>query len=221
MSLSLSTVEDREDTAKLACSDAETLEELIELFGGSSRIKRQKAASTLSLVAEQDASILLPYAEDISEGLSRPEAQTRWETLNILDLMGKAGQRYDNDVIAAAEDALYDEDNGIVREAAFRFFCGYGGASESNSVEVWPLIDEAIQCYHGNPEFADMLTHLVEFANGSISMETSAALAMRMRFDAENGSGTLKMRANQIVQSYLDRGGSLSDDSDEDEKADE
>ncbi len=199
----------RAQLAHAAAGNEETLSEVVDELAGASRVKRQKAASIIALVADENAAALLPFVEDISAALGYPEAQTRWEVLHALDCMGKVGQRYDEDVIAAAEDALYDENSGIVREAAFRFFCGYGAASPANSDEVWPLIDEAIQCYHGNGEFADMLTQLVEFAQGNISMETSAALALRMKFDAENASGTLRMRAGQILQAFEERGGTV------------
>ena len=213
--------EDRKELAAAACQDAAKLEEVIEQLGGTSRIKRQKAASVVALVAEEDAKLLLPYADAIGEGLLHAEAQTRWEVLRALYLMGKQGQSYDEDVLTAAEDALYDESNGVVREAAFRFFCGYGAASPANSDRVWPLIDEAVQCYHGNPEFADMLTHLVTFARGDISMEALTALALRMKFDSESASGTLRMRSEQIVQAFKDRGGQFVEPAAEGEEAEE
>lgn len=203
--LKMDTPEERAALAKKAVKDESVIEELTQLIAGSSRSVRQKAASTVSLVSDIDAGVLLPFTEDIASGLIKPEAQTRWEVLHALDQMGKAGQRYGEDVLAAAEDALYDESNGFVREAAFHFFCGYGSASTSNSDEVWTQIDEAIQCYHGNPEFSDMLTQLVVFAEGNISLATSSALAQRMKFDAENGSGTLRMRSEQIVAAHKKR----------------
>lgn len=203
--LNIDTPEEREKLASLALHDEKLLDELASLVAGSSRTRRQKAASTIAIISNMDASVLFPYVEDITSGLSRPEAQTRWEVLHALDQMGKAGQRYGEDVIAAAEDALYDENSGIVRESAFRFFCGYGSASRENSEEVWPQIDEAIQCYHGNPEFSDMLNHLLAFAEGNISIETSAALAQRMKFDSESASGTLRMRSEQIVAAHTKR----------------
>ncbi len=203
--IKLDTNEEREAFAAQAMEDEELLGMLAEWIAGSSRAKRQKAASTIAIISNIDASVLLPYVDEISSGLSRSEAQTRWEVLHTLDQMGKAGQRYSEDVIAAAEEALYDENNGIVRQAAFRLFCGYGGASEENSEEVWPQIDEAIQCYHGNPEFPNMLVYLVAFAEGNISLETSAALAQRMKFDAENASGVLRMRSEQILEAHKKR----------------
>ena len=197
--LKLDTQEDREALAQQAIEDAQVLEELVELLTGPSRIRRQKAATVIAIASDIDASALLPQVEGISEGLAKPEAQTRWEILHALDQMGKAGQRYGDDVIAAAEDALYDEGSGIVREAAFRFFCGYGGASESNSNEVWSLIDEGIQCYHGDLEFSDMLVAITDFSEGKLSDDVKKKLVERMSFDAANGKGSLQKRAAQIV----------------------
>lgn len=203
--LAIDTAEQRAALAEQALTDESIVEQLASDIAEAGRMRRQKAASTIALVASKDASVLLPYADDIASGLTKPEAQTRWEVLHSLDLMGKAGQRYGEDVLAAAEDALYDESNGVVREAAFHFFCGYGSASVENSEKVWTQIDEAIQCFHGNPEFSDMLTQLVAFAESNISLATSSALAQRMKFDAENGSGTLRMRSEQIVNAHKKR----------------
>ena len=134
----LDTPEKRQQMAMLALKDEELLEHIVELLCGKSRLKRQKAASIVAIISNEDATVLLPYAEDICEALNHLEAQTRWEVLHTLDQMGKVGQRYDEDTLALAEDALYDENNGIVREAAFRFLSGYGSASPENSNEVWP-----------------------------------------------------------------------------------
>ena len=116
--MKIDTQDEREIVAAKAIADEELLVQLAELMAGSSRTLRQKAASTLAIVSNQDASALFAFVDDIASGLTRPEAQTRWEALHILDQMGKAGQRYGENVLAAAEDALYDEKNGIVRESA-------------------------------------------------------------------------------------------------------
>ena len=109
----LDTPEKRQQVAMLALKDEELLEHIVELLCGKSRLKRQKAASIVAIISNEDATVLLPYAEDICEALNHPEAQTRWEVLHTLDQMGKVGQRYDENTLALAEDALYDENNGI------------------------------------------------------------------------------------------------------------
>jgi hypothetical protein len=203
----LSTSEGRKEAAVAAAAHKEILEEAAEMLRGPSRKKRQQASSVLAFAAKEDAALVQPYADDVADALNRPEDQTRWNALNALDLMGKAGTSYADDVLEAAEDAMYDEDSGVLREAAFRFFCGYAASSPENSDKVWPRIDEAIQCYHGNQEFAQMLSALVNLAHSDeISDAALVGLATRMRFDAGSAKGTLGMRSRQIVEAMKARG---------------
>ncbi len=203
----LSTSEGRKEAAQAAAGHPEMLEEAAEMLRGPSRKKRQQASSVLAFAAKADPALVQPYADDVADALMRPEDQTRWNALNALDLMGKAGTSYSDDVLEAAEDAMYDEDSGVLREAAFRFFCGYAAASSENSDKVWPRIDEAIQCYHGNQEFAQMLTALVDLAQSdAISDGALVGLATRMKFDAGSAKGTLGMRSRQIVEAMQARG---------------
>ena len=80
------------------------------------------------------------------------------------------------------------------------FLCKLGATTEKRSEKVWPLIDEGIQCYHGDLEFQDMLLAVIDFSQGKLDGSVKSALADRMRFDAENGKGMLKRRANQIIE---------------------
>lgn len=205
--LMIGTPEEREQTAALAAADPKTLDALLEALSGSSRSKRQRAAATIALVAVREPQQVIPKAGAVVDALNRPEAQTRWECLNALCTLVAAGYRLDAEALAATEEALFDEESGIVREAAFRLLCTYGATSAEASEAVWPNVDEAIQCYHGNGEFSDMLTALVEFAEGAVSDDVLGALAERMRFDATNARGTLRMRSEQIVAASERRGG--------------
>lgn len=81
-----------------------------------------------------------------------------------------------------------------------RFLCKLGATTEKRSEKVWPLIDEGIQCYHGDLEFQDMLLAVIDFSQGKLDGSVKSALADRMRFDAENGKGMLRRRANQIIE---------------------
>lgn len=79
-----------------------------------------------------------------------------------------------------------------------RFLCTLGATTENRSEKVWPLIDEGIQCYHGDVEFNEMLVALVDFSAGKLSPSVKKEFAARMKFDADNGKGTLGKRAGQI-----------------------
>lgn len=196
----MTTQEEREKMASAAMAAPAVLETLLDLLEGDSRAKRQRAAATMAIIAAKKSELIAPHTQLVIDALESPEAQTRWECLNILSELLKTGENFDAAVLRAAEESLFDEKSGIVREAAFRYYCLYGATSAQASDEAWPNLDEAIQCYHGNPEFADELTHLVAFAEGNISKETAAALAERMKFDSENAKGTLRMRSEQIVK---------------------
>ena len=190
---------DIKSCAEEVLADDAKLAEVIEQLSMGSRRERQNAASVLHLVAKADAALLVPYADSLIDALNRPEAQTRWEILEVLTLLVPLDARTCGKAIPEAETSLFDEESGPVRLAAMRFLCKIGATTANRSDKVWPLIDEGIQCYHGDLEFNDMLAALVDFSAGKLSDDVKAAFAERMRFDAENGKGTLQRRAQQIT----------------------
>jgi hypothetical protein len=101
--------------------------------------------------------------------------------------------------LAGAETALHDEESGVVRLAAFRLLTTYGATTSHRSERVWPLIAEAIRCYHGDAEFPAMLSGVYRMVCGNASDEVKHAAAEIMSFDAENAKGLLKRRAARIV----------------------
>ena len=95
---------------------------------------------------------------------------------------------------------LFDEDSGPLRLAALRFLCKYGELSQKHSLQVWPLLDEAIQCYHGDLEFQDMLIAVISFRNPTLPIPFETSSKDRMEFDAKHGRGVLKKRAQLIIE---------------------
>lgn len=176
------------------------LEETIKALAGGSRRGRQQAAKVVAGVASERAEALVPFVPDLVDALERPEAQTRWECLDALGQIVPLDSRSCEKAIPGAETALFDEDSGPLRLAAMRFLCKLGATTEKRSERVWSLIDEGIQCYHGDVEFQDMLLAIIDFSQGKLDVGVKSALANRMRFDAENGRGLLKRRASQIIE---------------------
>lgn len=186
--------------AEQANEDETALIELVGNLSGASRRSRQLAASALALVAKESPEKLIDQAGAFVDALNRPEAQTRWECLDVLTALVEHDSRVCDKAIGGAETALFDEESGPVRLAAMRFLCSLGATTENRSEKVWPLVDEAIQCYHGDLEFQDMLVAVVDFSSGKLASTVKEELAERMRFDAENGRGALKRRAAQIIE---------------------
>ena len=183
-----------------ALADGDILTALVDSLRGESRRARQFSATIIAQISREKPEVLVPDIASIVDALHRPEAQTRWEALDALyELVG-----LDTDecakAIEGAEVSLYDEDSGPAHLSAFRFLCGLGSKDSKLAEKVWPDIDEGIQCYHGDPEFQDMLNELVMFAQAIDNPTVRAELAERMTFDATNGKGPLKRKATIIVE---------------------
>ncbi|MDR1015024.1 MAG: hypothetical protein LBL86_08640 [Coriobacteriales bacterium] len=191
---------DRSLVAEQARENPAILTALVENLSKEARRVRQFSAAALGVVSESDPEILVGHIGHIVDALHRPEAQTRWESLDVLTRIVSYDPASCDDAVVGAEGSLYDEESGTARLAAVRFLCAYGTLDAKRSARVWPLLDEAIQCYHGDPEFQDMLISVIGFAGGRISKEVRASLAGRMGFDATNGKGVLKRRATQIIE---------------------
>ncbi len=180
--------------------DIAALRALIVALNGRDRKARQSSAHMIALIAKAAPMAVVPFAEDLAGAVNRPEAQTRWEALDALASIAEVDPDAAAKGFEGAQESLYDEESGVVRLAAFRYLAALGSCSASWSTKVWPLIDEGIQCYHGDSEFSDMLTAVHGFAQGELDPAVRAALIDRMSFDAHNGRGSLAVRARQIIE---------------------
>ena len=196
--------QDVTNAAEEALRDERKLEALMEALSGGSRRDRQNAARVLAVVAKERPEVMVPYGSALVDALNRPEAQTRWECLDMLTRLVDFDSRTCDKAVLEAETALFDEESGPARLAAMRFLCKLGATTESRSERTWPLIEEGIQCYHGDLEFQDMLIAVVDFSQGTLSPSVKKELAARMKFDAANGKGALKRRAVQILENLAE-----------------
>lgn len=184
----------------MANAESVQLKGLIEELSGPSRRRRQEVAHKVALVAKSSPSLVMPYVDELVDALSRPEAQTRWEVLDALTSLAAEDADRVAGAFDGAEGSLFDDGSAMVRLNAFVFLCRYGASSPERSDEVWPLLDEAIQCFHGDAEYHDMLVALLGMAQGSASDATKAALGARVKFDSENGTGYVRSFSAEILQ---------------------
>ena len=200
------TTPDEEEQLERLENDREALDALVEDLSGNSRRARQNAAHVIALLAERDPELLAPYISDLIDALYRPEAQTRWEVLDALTALTPTHARECGPACEGAEIALFDEISVPLHLSAFRFLTVWGSSERRRSEKVWPVIDEAIQCYHGDLEYRDMLSLLLDFSHGNITGSVAEQLAARLKFDAENGKGAyIKSRSREIYDILVKR----------------
>lgn len=191
---------------ELVTGNPEMLAGIVGDLSGASRRKRQTAAHVVAIVAEYRPEALDVHVPELLDALARPEAQTRWEILNALAMLVSTHAKEIGSVYEDAEDALFDEDSATLRLAAFRLLAVWGGTERRRSEKVWPILEEAIRCYHGDLEYRDMLGYLYEFAVGKIDGKVAAELAGRLAFDAESGKGAyIRARSSEIYEMLVKR----------------
>lgn len=176
----------------------EARDALVRELEGTNRRLRQEASHKLAEMARQDVNLVVGIANTLIDALSLPEAQTRWECLDALSEIAMVNPEAVLDAFAGAEESLFDDGSASVRLAAFRFLTRYGAIADECSIEAWPLISEAVQCYHGDPEYREMLVCLKAFAQGDINDDVKGYLADRMTFDAQNGRGFIRSYSAEI-----------------------
>ena len=199
------TAEEAEQLVRVEGSK-DALEALIDDLAGSSRRVRQLSAHVVELLAERAPELLAPYIPALIDALERPEAQTRWEVLDALSLLAPEHAKDCGPAYDGAKAALFDELSAPLRLSAFRFLTVWGSTERRRSEKVWPILDEAIQCYHGDLEYRDMLGLLYAFSGGQIAGRVAEELAGRLQFDAENGKGAyLKNRSREIYDMLVKR----------------
>ncbi len=191
--------DDRAMVAEKAINTPAVLAEVVDALSGEDRRLRQYAASVVHDIAATEPVLLKPYAAELADALHRPESQTRWEVLGAFEALVSVDARLVDKALAGAEAALHDEESGVVRLAAFRVLAAYGATTAKRSERVWPLLAEAIRCYHGDPEFMSMLDGVYRLTSGHAADEVKLAAAELMAFDAENGKGILKRKSARIV----------------------
>lgn len=192
--------DDKQQLAERALGDEALLAEIVAALAGEDRRMRQYAASVVHEIAQREPKLLKQYAEELADALHRPESQTRWEVLGVFDMMVAVDARCVDKALAEAETALHDEESGTVRLAAFRLLTSYGATTAKRSERVWPVLSDAVRCYHGDAEFPAMLSGLYRMVCGAATDEVKIAAAELMAFDAENAKGLLKRRASRIVE---------------------
>lgn len=186
--------------------EIERRDELVLLLGGRNRRQRQEAAHELAGIARTDPTLIAEVTEDLIAALELPEAQTRWECLDALsEVVPEFPQRVEG-AFDGAEESLFDEGSSSACLAAFRFLSLYGSQSAEASLRAWPLIREAVQCYHGDAEYRDMLICLLGFARGSIAPEVGDSLAECMAYDAKNGTGFYRAYSSEICAAIKEHG---------------
>lgn len=183
----------------------QTLNSALAALEGKSRRRRQEASRQLAEIAFNNPALVEPYASQLIDALVLPEAQTRWQALDALYFLADKNVDLVAPAAESAEESLFDEDSSPCRLSAFRLIARIGKSTPERAAATWPLLDEAIQCYHGDVEYRDMLAALIDFAKGNLTPEVAQGLSDRVSFDAQNAQGYMASGSQEILDTLAAR----------------
>ena len=103
------------------------------------------------------------------------------------------------EAIEGAEEALFDEKTSLIRENAVRFLARYGASSVQRSKEVWPLIKEALQQFHGEIDYDKILNRITYYAGGKLDAAVKKDLRNTARDISKSVGGPTKSRLERII----------------------
>ena len=186
------------DTA--TSSEEKAMELWQQALSGRSRKERQIAAHAFAVASVAAPDKVAAYADVLVSAVGRPEAQTRWDSLDALAHIAPYAPEAAAEAFEGAENCLFEEESGLVRLNAFLYLVSLGECGPDWSVKVWPLMDEAVQCMHGDEEYPDMLKALVDFVQADIDPAVRQAVVDRLAFDAQSGKGEASMLARKVIQ---------------------
>lgn len=190
---------DKTELGRRALKEKRLLKSLVAALGGSDRPKRSLAASALHEVACAEPKALLPHGEALVDALERPEPQTRWEILGVLEELVAADTRLVEKAITATVECLHDGESARVRVAAFRVLAAWGATTERRADRVWPLLSDAVRIYHGDPEYGAFLAGVVTLLEGAASDRVKREAAALFEPDIGDPDRAVTRRARQIV----------------------
>lgn len=96
---------------------------------------------------------------------------------------------------------MFDEKTPLIRENAIRFLCRYGASSPERSRDVWPLIKEALEQFHGEIEYDKILNKINYFALGFLDDDVKKDLRRSVRDIMKNIGGPTAQRLDRIIES--------------------
>lgn len=188
-----------------AVRHVKTRRELADALSCNTRALREFASRIFVEIASEKPELLVEFEADIIDSLHRPEPMTRYNALAmLLALLENDSKivdrvRQSGDDIDPLEDCLFDEESGQVRMGAFKILSRYGGTTATRSEKVWPLLSEAVRCYHGDSEFVPMLNELINMLGAKAAPTVRQEAGDLFCFDAENGHGLLQKKAAAIA----------------------
>ena len=141
----------------------EHLQEIAGALGEANAALVGDCAEVLTKVAEQDPTLVAPYAEKLAALLDHKTTRVRWEAMHALALVAGRTPRLIGKLLPQLHLTLRTDASTIVRDYVVEALGSFAAASPAAADRAFPLLAEAISVWQGK-HAARALTGLARVA---------------------------------------------------------
>lgn len=123
-------------------------------------------AEVFTKVAEENPTLVVPYAELLQGLLEHKTTRVRWEAMHAMALMATNIPNQISTLLTQLKEIIHSDKSTIVRDYAIDTVCNYVNVGKPEADEVFPLLKEALHLWEGKHR-ARVLNGLLNVSNQS------------------------------------------------------
>jgi hypothetical protein len=140
---------EKQDIVAFALRMPDVLSTLFAVRDGNDAADSAESAASITKVAEQDASVVLPYAAFVVRGIDSPVKQVRWESLATLALLARHDPSLVGPLLSRLRDIIEHDGSVIARDKAIDALVAYGASAPDAARQVLPPLESALDSWSG------------------------------------------------------------------------
>jgi len=152
------------EVATIVAGDAAAIERLVGLLRSADPRVRGGAADGLAVLAEQDASTLVPHVEALAQALACEETQTRVGAQRALAAVAAVAPTALEEEFDQIRLGAFDPANNDLRRWSALAIGHYGAGDDARGRRAFPHLAEALRRFHDHRRPADLLAGVLLLA---------------------------------------------------------
>ncbi|WP_445491406.1 HEAT repeat domain-containing protein [Niallia sp. 03133] len=106
-------------------------------------------AEVLTMTAEKQPKLLLPFSDLLIELLSHKKTKVRWEAMHAIALIAGYIPSKITPLLPKLQDLIHTDKSTIVRDYAIETLCNYAKAGEMEGQEAFLYLKESLHVWNG------------------------------------------------------------------------
>jgi hypothetical protein len=160
------TEEGNRNVAKECLENPGLLKEIGDGLTGENAALLGDCAEVFTKVAEENPTLVVPYAEPLIRLLEHKTTRVRWEAMHAIALTATLIPNHFSNLFPQLKKIIHSDKSTIVRDYAIDTVCNYANVGNSEADIAFPILKEALYLWEGKHR-ARVLNGLLNVSNQS------------------------------------------------------